>query len=77
VRGCRCFNPDLVVVVEKISKGTGASPVADKILIFPDHEGFDLDFGGFHVFVVDAVGSRQGIGHGHHLTFIGGIGKDS
>jgi len=30
----------------------------------------------FHIFTIDAVIADQGIGHGDHLTLIGGIRKD-
>ena len=74
--GVDAFDTDLVMLVEKIRKGFGASPVAGKVLIFLDDEGFHLNGGGFQVVIVDTVGPGQGIGHGHDLALIRRVRQD-
>ena len=65
------------LVLMKVFGQAGTRPeIARKRLIFPDQQGGYLDSVGLHIFRIDPVIADQRIGHGYHLTAVGGIGQD-
>ena len=74
--GIHPFHTQLAPGLQKGLQGPAAPPVARKILILPDDQPLQVDAPGFHVLVVDPRVADQGIGHGHHLALVGGVGED-
>ena len=67
---------NLAVFFKIVGQRLGCPPVAVDPGAFTDHKALGKNAARFGVFVIDAVVSNKGIGHGDDLSMVGGVGQN-